>query len=247
MPGAHQIRAQILATAHQITQLLVFLAGHPHQPQITGREQPREADRVALVGPGSDHPADARCGPGSRPPSRSPPPAPATPGHSRSGPPHTPPAMVTQLAQHVEHFDRSADNAARYGRGPNPRPVELRANARGVDRQPLAATGRHPIWSDSGTRMSARAPAREPPPIPWSQVLVVVVAVHNGGCAQIFRARPRSCARPNVSVRDIGNRRGGLGLLGDVLCCVPRAVVGMRVVRDWVLSFRVEGWDGRSG
>jgi hypothetical protein len=96
-----------------------------------------------------------------------------------------------------------------------------------------STSARVPLLPDSGTRMSARAPGTRPWGLP--------------GC----RANGASCflsvrARPNVSVRDIGNRRGGLGLLGDVLCCVPRAVVGMRIVRDWVLSFRAEAWDGRS-
>ena len=36
MPGAHQIRPQVLAAADQITQLLLFLAGDPDQPQIAG-------------------------------------------------------------------------------------------------------------------------------------------------------------------------------------------------------------------
>ena len=49
-PRAHQIRAQVLPAAHQVAQVLLLFAGHPHQPQITGREQPRQPDRVARVG-----------------------------------------------------------------------------------------------------------------------------------------------------------------------------------------------------
>jgi hypothetical protein len=49
-PRAHQIRAQVLPAADQVAQLLLLLAGNPDQPQIAGREQAREADRVALVG-----------------------------------------------------------------------------------------------------------------------------------------------------------------------------------------------------
>jgi hypothetical protein len=50
MPRAHQIRAQILAAANQVAQLLLRGRWDPDQLQVAGGEQPREADRVALVG-----------------------------------------------------------------------------------------------------------------------------------------------------------------------------------------------------
>ena len=50
MPRAHQIDANILAAAHQIAQLLTLDRRDRDQHQLAGSEQPRQADRVALVG-----------------------------------------------------------------------------------------------------------------------------------------------------------------------------------------------------
>jgi hypothetical protein len=50
VPGAHQVRAQILAAADQVTQLFLLLDRDPDQPQFTSGQQPRQPDRVALVG-----------------------------------------------------------------------------------------------------------------------------------------------------------------------------------------------------
>ena len=50
VPGAHQVRAQILAAADQVAQLLLLFGGNPDQPQFARGQQPRQPDRVALVG-----------------------------------------------------------------------------------------------------------------------------------------------------------------------------------------------------
>ena len=50
MPGAHQIKANVLAAAHQIAQLLTLDGRDRDQRQLAGRQQPRQADRVALIG-----------------------------------------------------------------------------------------------------------------------------------------------------------------------------------------------------
>jgi hypothetical protein len=50
MPRAHQVRAQILAATDQVTPLLLRFARDPDQPQFARGEQPRQPDRVALVG-----------------------------------------------------------------------------------------------------------------------------------------------------------------------------------------------------
>src|SRR5215213_2639254 len=165
MPRAHQIRAQILTAANQVAQLLLLGRWDPDQPQVAGGEQPREADRIALVGldpitrPALDvaRRADRHLDP-LRP----------RPAHQAiAGRPRLidRPQWPPQLAQHVEHLQRAADHPARAhlpgnviehrerarlrvniparpnayrsawsapsmcgrGRGPNPRPVELRA------------------------------------------------------------------------------------------------------------------------
>ena len=107
VPGAHQVRAQVLAAAHQVAQLLLLFAGDPHQPQIAGGEQPREADRVALVGldPITRAALDvARRADRHLDPLRPRPADQPIAGRARLiDRPHRP----RQLAQHVEHF-RSA-------------------------------------------------------------------------------------------------------------------------------------------
>jgi hypothetical protein len=49
VPGAHQIHANVLAAAHQIAQLLALDRRDRHQRQLAGRQQPGQADRVALI------------------------------------------------------------------------------------------------------------------------------------------------------------------------------------------------------
>ena len=187
MAGAHQIRAQVLAAADQVTQLLLLFGGHPHQPQFAGGEQPRQADRVALVGldpiprPALDvaRRADRHLDP-LRPRPADQPVAGRPRLIDRAQRPR-------QLAQHVEHLQRPADHPARdhlpghivkdrhgarvrvnvqpdpthtvrHGRRPpyvwsRPRAQSSTCrtprNARGVDHQPLAAPGRHPIGSEA--------------------------------------------------------------------------------------------------
>ncbi len=48
--GAHQILANVLAAAHQVAQLLTLDRRDRDQRQLAGRQQPRQADRVALIG-----------------------------------------------------------------------------------------------------------------------------------------------------------------------------------------------------
>jgi hypothetical protein len=50
MPGAHQIRTDVLAAAHKITQLLMLDSRDGHECQLASGEQPGKTDRVALVG-----------------------------------------------------------------------------------------------------------------------------------------------------------------------------------------------------
>ena len=50
MPRAHQILACVIDAAHQITEALLFLAGHKRERQLPGREQPDQPLRVAPVG-----------------------------------------------------------------------------------------------------------------------------------------------------------------------------------------------------
>jgi hypothetical protein len=50
MSGAHQIRADVIPAAHQIAQPLVLHRRHGHERQLSGRQPPRQPDRVALVG-----------------------------------------------------------------------------------------------------------------------------------------------------------------------------------------------------
>ena len=50
MPGAHQIHADVLTAAHEITQLLTLDRRDRDQRQLAGRQQPRQPDRVTLIG-----------------------------------------------------------------------------------------------------------------------------------------------------------------------------------------------------
>ena len=50
MPGARQIDADVLAAADQITQLLTLHRRDRDQRQLARRQQPRQPDRVALIG-----------------------------------------------------------------------------------------------------------------------------------------------------------------------------------------------------
>ena len=113
MPGAHQIRAQVLAAADQVAQLLLLFARDPHEPQFAGGEQPRQPDRVALVGldpiprAALDVPrrADRHLDPLRPRPADQP--VASRPGLiDRAQRPR-------QLAQHVEHLPRPAVDPAR--------------------------------------------------------------------------------------------------------------------------------------
>jgi hypothetical protein len=50
VPRAHQVSAQILAGAHQVAQRLELDRRHDDRPQLPGRVQPRELERVTGVG-----------------------------------------------------------------------------------------------------------------------------------------------------------------------------------------------------
>ena len=47
---AHQISANVLTAAHEVAQLLALERRDRHQRQLAGCQQPREPDRVPLVG-----------------------------------------------------------------------------------------------------------------------------------------------------------------------------------------------------
>ena len=50
VPGAREIMADVLAAAHEITQLLALDRRDRDQHQLAGGQQPRQVDRVALIG-----------------------------------------------------------------------------------------------------------------------------------------------------------------------------------------------------
>ena len=50
MAGTHQIAAEILTSAHQVTQRLKLNSRHRNWAQLAGRVQPRELERIACVG-----------------------------------------------------------------------------------------------------------------------------------------------------------------------------------------------------
>jgi hypothetical protein len=47
---AHQVLARVIDATHQITEALVRLAGHEHERQLTGREQPHQPLGVTPIG-----------------------------------------------------------------------------------------------------------------------------------------------------------------------------------------------------
>ena len=233
MPGAHQVRAQVLAAADQVTQLLLLLAGDPHQPQIAGREQPRQADRVALVG--LDPVARAALDVSRRADRHLDPFRPGAADQAVAGRPGLidRPHRPRQLTQHVKHFQRAAVDPARdhlpggvvehrhgarvrvnvqpdpthtvrhgrrppmcgRGRGPNPRPVELRA-MRGASTNSLQQP---PDDTPIGSEGSGRIPAAPTPG------LALCIALH---VAQPSAVRTGGAQRPVV--RD-PSRRGASG------------------------------------
>src|SRR5262245_11412066 len=48
--GPHQIAAHILDRTGQVTELLIGKARHEREPQLPGRQQPRQPDRVTPIG-----------------------------------------------------------------------------------------------------------------------------------------------------------------------------------------------------
>jgi hypothetical protein len=48
--AAHQVDAQVLARAHEISQLLLGRLGHAHEAQLSREQQSCQPDRVTLVG-----------------------------------------------------------------------------------------------------------------------------------------------------------------------------------------------------
>ena len=49
MPGPHQIAAHVLDRSGQVAELLVGDRGNEREPQLAGREQPRQPDRVPPI------------------------------------------------------------------------------------------------------------------------------------------------------------------------------------------------------
>jgi hypothetical protein len=46
MAGAHQVAANVLDRAYQVTEMFILHARHERETQLPGREQPCQTDRV---------------------------------------------------------------------------------------------------------------------------------------------------------------------------------------------------------
>jgi hypothetical protein len=171
MPGTRQVHANVLAAAHQIAQLLPLDRRDRDQRQLASRQQPRQPDRVALIGLDPVRRRTLSLPRRAHVELDPLPPQPGAPTHTRSGRPHTPSAPA-------------APHRA------------TTATTRADDRPPACCSPRPEAWSkianvDSRactSRPTQRIPSRmSVPPVLWARVEVAPSTANITPAARAYR------------------------------------------------------------